>query len=136
MKKLEYGIICQAGDEKQLVKNINSFLEKQFGYRKMYKTNNKSMLEARLPFVYSHFYNQFLKQGVRWYFELYPNADLEGKRKFSEHPEAGWLIWVNKMSYSTEDEKAENDRFFIELLSATGFEIKLLHEYKEGEERL
>ncbi len=124
MKKIEYGIICQKTDEKQLVKNINSFLEKQYGYRKMSKTNNKSMLEARLPFVYSHFYNQFLKQGVRWYFELYSNADLEGKRNFSDHPEAGWPIWVNKMSYSSEKEITENDKFFAELIAATGFEVK------------
>jgi hypothetical protein len=136
MKKLEYGIICQADNEKQLVKNINSFLEKKYGYRKMSKTNNKSMLEARLPFVYSHFYNQFLKQGVRWYFELYPNADLEGKRKFPEHPETGWLIWVNKMSYNTDQDKSELDCFFEELLTGTGFEYKLLYNYNEGEERL
>jgi hypothetical protein len=136
MKCLEYGIVCKAEEEKQLVKNINTFLKKQYAYSKMSKTNNKSMLEARLPFVYSHFYKQFLKQGARWYFELYPNEDLEGKRKFSDHPEVTWLIWVNKMSYTTDADKAQLDRFFSELLTASGFEYKLLYEYKEGEERL
>jgi hypothetical protein len=136
MNKLEYGIICNKSDEKQLVKNINHFLDSAYEYRKMSKVTNKSMLQARLPFVFTHFYSQFLKTGVRWYFELYPNSDEEGKLKFLEHPEAGWLIWVNKMSYSTDAEKSENDRFFEELLQGTGFEWKLLYTYKEKEERL
>ena len=136
MNKLEYGIICNKSDEKQLVKNINHFLDSAYEYRKMSKVTNKSMLQARLPFVFTHFYNQFLKTGVRWYFELYPNSDEDGKLKFPEHPDAAWLIWVNKMSYNTDEEKSENDRFFEELLQGTGFEWKLLYTYQEKEERL
>ena len=136
MNKLEYGIICNKSDEKQLVKNINHFLDSAYEYRKMSKVTNKSMLQARLPFVFTHFYSQFLKIGVRWYFELYPNSDEDGKLKFPEHPDAAWLIWVNKMSYNTDEEKSENDRFFEELLQGTGFEWKLLYTYQEKEERL
>jgi hypothetical protein len=31
MNKLEYGIICNKSDEKQLVKNINHFLDSAYG---------------------------------------------------------------------------------------------------------
>ena len=40
------------------------------------------------------------------------------------------------MSYSTDEEKSENDRFFEELLQGTGFEWKLLYTYQEKEDRL
>ena len=33
----EYGIICGKEDEKELVKRINTFLTKEYNYRKMYK---------------------------------------------------------------------------------------------------
>jgi hypothetical protein len=132
----EYGIICSPEDEKKIVKNINSFMEKEYGYRKIRKMQQESLLSARLPFVYTHFYSQSLKQGARWYFELYPNRDIEGKTKFEANPDAGWLLWINKQSYDSLENITELDQFFDELLAATSFETILLHSYEEGEERL
>lgn len=132
----EYGIICDRSDEKKIVKNINTFMADKYGYRKMYKSTHTSFLEARLPYVYTHFYNQFLKQGPRWYFECYPNTDEQTQTKFKDHPEAGWILFINKMAYDVSEHQAHLDTFFEELLRATGFETRLLHQYADGEERL
>lgn len=133
----EYGIICKNDDEKKVVKSINDFLEKEHGYRKLYKRNkDHSLTKARLPFEYEHFYQQFLKQGHRWYFELYPNSDLNFKMKFTNHPEVGWIIFINKLSYSDLEAQESLDKFFTELINSIDFEIIFLHQYKHGDERL
>ena len=45
---------------------------------------------------YSHYYCQFLKETPRWYFDLYPNGDLDGKARFPGHPRAGWTLYVSR----------------------------------------
>jgi len=134
---LEYGIQCSPEDEKKLVKNINAFLDKEYGYRKIYKWDHKSLLEARLPFVYSHYYCQFMKQPPVWYFELYPNTDLEGKTKFKGHPDCGWILFVNKRNEdNTEKRRQKVMDFFNHFIANLGYETTLLHQYKDKEDRL
>ena len=104
----------------------------------MYKWNDESMLKARLPFVYTHYYCQFLKQTPRWYFEVYPNTDTEGKTKFQNHPDAGWVIYINKREVIalSPEHLQEITLFFEQLREHTGYPTVLLHEYAENEERL
>ncbi len=50
---------------------------------------------ARNPLL--RYYSQFLKEHPRWYFNLYPNVDLEGKARFPEClKEAGWTLYASK----------------------------------------
>ena len=132
-KQMEYGIKCQKEDEKQIVKNINNFLQKEYGYRKMYKWKDDSISK----FNYEYNYCQFIKEKPRWLFELSPNEDLNGKLKF-ENQETQWILFINeidiKKNTSNQNEKLE--LFFQKLLNAIGFETVLLYEYKEGEERI
>lgn len=130
------GIVCTAADEKKVVKAINTFLEKEHGFRKMKKNTNASMLEARLPHRMTHFYMQFLKQAPRWFFELYPNEDLDGNLKFAEFPECSWIVFINKMEYSDAETMGKIDRFFDAMMAAVEFETKVVKDYKRGEERL
>ena len=130
---MEYGIKCQKEDEKQIVKNINSFLQKEYEYRKMYKRK----YEAISKFNYGDYYCQFLKEKPRWHFDLYPNEDLDGKRKF-DNQETQWILFTKKREtqQNTVQENEEVDLFFQKLLNAIGFETVLLHDYKENEERI
>ncbi|MFC1669191.1 hypothetical protein ACFL20_02285 [Spirochaetota bacterium] len=139
MEAMEYGFYCNPEDEKVLVKNLNKFL-KSLDYRKMYKWEPSGLTDPEHPENepnYSHYYCQFLKQHPGWYFDIYPNKDLDGKEKFPEHPEAGWTLFVNKtnpQNNSPGDDKKLND-FFSSLASATGFRTELLYTYSEKENR-
>ena len=135
----EYGIMCRSDDEKILVRNVNTFLA-GVGYRKMYKSiprgiRNPDSTEPQPR--YSHYYNQFLKEHPRWYFDLYPNVDLDGRARFPHNLECGWTLFVNKVAAennTTSDDQAL-ETFFTELSRGTGFEITVLHTYASGENR-
>lgn len=139
MKAHEYGLLCNADDEARLVKNVNAFLT-SLDYRKMYRKQPTGLRNPDRPDEeprYSHYYCQFLRQHPRWYFDLYPNADLAGRRRFPEHPEAGWTLFVNYPGHEhdTPDDTAQLDRFRAQLVEATGFATMLLHAYGNGEDR-
>ena len=140
MIAFEYGIHCQPNDEKLLVKNVNSFLAAH-DYRKMYKSIPRGLRNPEKPDKeprYSHYYSQFLKEHPRWYFDLYPNVDLDGKARFPEHLEAGWTLYASKNfpELNSETDNASLDIFFSALVAGTGFTTILLHSYKQGENRL
>jgi hypothetical protein len=88
---MEYGIKCNKDDEKQIVININKFLQKEYNYRKMYKWKDDSISK----FKYEYYYCQFMKQSPQWFFDLYPNEDLNGKLKF-ENKEVQWVLFTAK----------------------------------------
>ncbi|MFD1177974.1 hypothetical protein ACFQ3W_16925 [Paenibacillus puldeungensis] len=89
-KMLEYGILCWGKDEKKLMDELYAFLAPM--NRTFSKTSNKGMLEARLPYVYKHFYWNLNKE-KQVYVELYPNKDVEGKMKFPSE-EVGWVMFL------------------------------------------
>lgn len=138
MNATEYGIHCAAGDEKTLVANVNRFLATQ-GCRKLYKREPNGLRDPDNPGAqprYSHYYCQFLQQHPRWYFDLYPNVDLDGRVRFPAHPQAGWTLYANKVSqWSTAEDDARLDAFFRALLAGIGFATELLHAYAENENR-
>lgn len=140
MSANEYGIHCLPGDEKALVANINRFLAAQ-GYRPLYKREPSGLRNPDNPAAeprYSHYYCQFLKQHPRWYFDLYPNVDLEGRARFPGHPQAGWTLYANKVSpeWNTAEDDAQLETFFRVLRDALGFATSLLHAYAANEDRL
>ena len=133
-RSIEYGLISTATNEKALTAKMKSFFEPL--NRVMVKTKSKGLLEARLPYVYKHFYWNLNKE-IQVYVELYPNVDEEGKRKF-DNPEIGWVLFVNMKNvhppYQVPLE--EQQRYVKELLEAGGFPYLALREYAEDEERL
>ncbi len=133
-KYIEYGIVSTPADEKRLAANFKVFFEPL--NRMMAKAKSKGLLEARLPYVYKHYYWNLNKE-MQVYMELYPNEDMEGKRKFAD-PEAAWILFVNRKDVHPPHHVAlqEQERYVEELLAAGGFPYKVLHEYNEGEERL
>jgi len=126
----EYGIKCKRDDEKQIVKNINAFLQKQYNYRKMYKWEDKAIKK----FEYEYSYCQFIKEAPKWLFDLTPNEDKNGNWKF-ENREVQWVLFTakNDTENYTDEQHKEVDLFFKKLLDATGFETLTLHKYKKDE---
>ena len=137
MEAVEYGIACRADDEMILVKSINSFLA-SLGYRKMYKSTpaGRRSLDKPEP-RYSHYYWQMMKEHPKWFFDLYPNVDLDGIARFPQHPEIGWTLFANKSDppHSASD-NAVLDTFFSSLRASFDFPVVLLHTYKPKESRL
>ncbi|MCL2638244.1 MAG: hypothetical protein FWD48_07715 [Oscillospiraceae bacterium] len=140
----DYGIVCEHEDELKIVKNINKYLKETYNYNKLYKKTNESLLSGHLPYMYKYLYCQFIlkkpygKDIGRWYFDLLPNSDLEGKMKYADSKNCGWLLFISKHDVA-ENTQAENDYvniFFDGLINSIGYEAKLLHEYKDGEDRL
>lgn len=139
MHAKEFGITCDAQkDEKKLVANVNAFLA-SLDYRTLYKraptgirNPNATSPEPR----YKHYYWQMLKQEPRWYFDLYPNGDLDGHHRFPDAPGAGWTLFVNyPAGASTPEHAAELERFTAALVAGVGFPTRLLHAYAPGEDR-
>jgi hypothetical protein len=134
---VDYGIQCNAADEKRLVKNVNAFLA-SLQYRKMYKWEDKSIQPPERTFRISHYYCQFLKQHPRWYFDLRPNVDLDGKSRFPDHRDCGWMLYTRKShpeTYSARDHDTLNG-FFAQLINALGFTARVIHVYEDKEDRL
>jgi hypothetical protein len=133
----DYGIQCNAADEKRLVKNANGFLA-SLQYRKMYKWEDKSIQPPERTFRLSHYYCQFIKTPPRWYFDLRPNVDLDGKSRFPDHLDCGWTLFTHKPfpeTYSAQDHDYLDD-FFARLVSALGFPARTIHVYEKNEQRL
>lgn len=129
----EYGIKCAKEDEEQVVKNINNFLQKEYNYKKLYKKKDDSIN----GFTYEYNYWQLMKEEPKWYFDLSPNEDINGKWKFN-NKDTQWILFINKIDFEkyTKRQQDEVDLFFKKLMSAIGFEIVLLHEYEKNEERI
>ncbi|CAM3719748.1 hypothetical protein [Marinicrinis lubricantis] len=81
-------MLCTRKDEKVLMDALHCFLEPL--QRTFSKTKNKSLLEARRPYVYKHDYWNLNKE-KQVYVEVYPNQDAEGKYKFANE-EVGWIF--------------------------------------------
>ncbi|WP_334076625.1 hypothetical protein [Paenibacillus sanfengchensis] len=133
-KMLEYGFLCEAKDEKKLINALLGFLEPL--NRTFSKTKNKGMLEARLPYVYRHFYWNLNKE-MQVYVEIYPNQDADGKIKFS-HPDVGWVLFVNlkEVSGPYHVPLDKQEAYLQDFLQASGFEFVELKEYRDDEERI
>ena len=132
--RVEYGIICQRKNEKEIVKRINDFLEKEYQYEKLEKRNEETFSEINDKYYYC----QLSKDKPLWYFELYSNKGLANKIKF-DNKKIEWLLHTSKQSVNdnTEKENEQVNMFFEKLVEAIGYETVVLHEYKnDSEERI
>ncbi|WP_244563054.1 hypothetical protein [Paenibacillus uliginis] len=133
-KMIEYGFLCTSKDEKALMNALYKFLEPL--NRTFSKSNNKGMLNARLPFIYKYFYWNLNKE-KQVYVEIYPNTDLEGKCKFPNE-NVGWVLFANLKDvappYHVPIE--EQEKYLNDLLSSSNFDFVKLYEYSDDEERI
>lgn len=72
----EYGIVMNKSDDTIFIEHF-----KEIVGRSLSKTSNKSMLEARLPFVFNYFYFDFEKANGL-YMEIVPSEDEADFYKF------------------------------------------------------
>ncbi|WP_166243136.1 hypothetical protein [Paenibacillus turpanensis] len=133
-KMVEYGFLCSGKDEKMLINELTRFFE--YMNRTISKVKNKSLLESKLPYVYKHYYWN-LNKDKQVYIEVYPNQDVEGKCKFSNH-DVGWVLFANVKDESEPYHVPfdEQEKYLQDLLSSTNLPYITLYEYKNGEERL
>jgi len=134
----DYGIVCAASDERAIVRNVNAFLASE-DYRPLTKHKPTHIQPADRTFRIEHVHRQFLKQAPRWYFDLTPNVDLDGRARFPEDRDCGWTLYANKPSArdNTPAEDAALEEFFTRLAAATGFPTRILHTYEKiSEDRL
>jgi hypothetical protein len=132
----ENGIICSKDEEKELVKRINTFLTKEYNYRKMYKWKD----DIFKKYNYDYYYCQYIRIGSeqpRWSFDLRPNEDLDGKRRFN-NKDVNWILFINKLDVdkNTIKQNEEVNTFFEKLLKVIKFSTIVLHKYKDMEERV
>lgn len=135
---IDYGIVCKASDERTLVRNVNAFLASE-DYFTLSKHAPAHIQPAARAFRIAHVYRQFLKQHPRWYFDLTPNLDLDGRARFPNDLDCGWTLFTNKPAHdlNSPEEDASLDAFFARLAAGAGFLTRILHEYhKVGEDRL
>ena len=125
-----YGLKCLKTDEKILVQRINKFLEEH--NRTLSKEKNRSMLEARLPFVLKHFYWNLNKETGTW-FEIFPNEDQQGKYFNETYKDCGWLIITRIDLSHPMYEKDKTEKFLSDVLDSTGFEYLVIEEKDDDE---
>lgn len=123
-----YGLQCSKKDEKIIVKRINDYLAVQD--RTMSKAKNKSLLNARLPLVLTHFYWNLNKSKGTW-FEIFPNEDAEGKYYNEKNKDFAWIIITRIDLTHPMYEKLSTESFLTEILKVTGFEYFILDEKEE-----
>ena len=123
-----YGIISIAKDEKKIMAGVNEYLATVL--RTTSRAKNKPMLEKKLPFVYKHFYWNLNKEYGTW-FEIFPNADVEGKQFYTEHANCAWIL---KMLFHDDTpnynyERAQN--YIDSVIKSTGKEFILIKEGRQ-----
>ncbi len=140
----EIGIKFEEKREKNLIDAINKILLEMFpnnpGY-KLSKFRNKSMLEGYLPFEYAYTYGVLMKK-IGLYLDLYPNIDINGRKKF-EGVDCSWIMFVNSLGFYSTDayeiinkDNPKAKEYIEELLSKIPYYNCIVHNYKSGEERL
>jgi hypothetical protein len=121
------------------VKNINALLATR-DYRKMDKRAPSGFRDPDHPEReprYAHYYAQLQRQQPRWYFDLYPNVDLDGRARFADRIDVSCTLYVDPASAvrGADDTDDTLSELFESLVSAVGFPVDVLHRYAEGENR-
>jgi hypothetical protein len=133
-QSVEFGLICSAGDELALVKNVNVFLKS----KGLCKLSRRTPTGVRNPDDrsnkprYAHFYCcSRTKQRPSWYFDLYPNLDLDGNARFPDRLDCGWTLFLNRLllELNTSDDGQVLQQFQEGLLGSIGYSVDSLYVY-------
>jgi hypothetical protein len=128
-----YGLKCPKEDERIVVDAVNASLSKM--KRSTSKATSKSLLEARKPFVLSH-YVWCLNKDCGVYFEIYRNEDLNGKLHYPKDSSIGLLLMLVIQENGFRGGKPLNKtKEFVErVVESVGVPCELLAEGDEREE--
>lgn len=151
---IEYGLITGNVTEKEIVQVLNAklktfFLEmadeqynvyKDYALEKMAKTNGVSFNPKQIPWDYEYMYD-FWHKYYGLTLQMYPNTNDKGEQKF-QVPGVIWNLFVNDCKMYTKKNKVlwksnpDVKRFMKFLLCDLPFEVVVVYEYEEGEERV
>ena len=151
----EYGLITGDMTEKQVLKTLNDKLKyfftemvdkrydvyKNYKFSKMKNHHGISYNPKQIPWDYEYSY-LFLHKTYGISMELYPNTNENGEQKF-KNPGVIWNLYVYESDYYVKNiakivNKSNPDikRFLEYFLKELPFEMVVLYEYEEGEERI
>ena len=151
----EYGLITEDMVEKKILKTLNDKLkifftemvDKEFDiyasykFSKMKNHHGISFNPKQIPWDYEYSY-YFMHKHYGISMELYPNTNDNGEQKF-KNPRVMWNLYVNEGTYYVRNtaqivNKSNPDikRFMEYFLRELPFEVVVLYEYEEGEERI
>ena len=122
------GLISNPKDEKSILEGINSYLKTISRTTSIAK--NKSLLDARLPFVYNYFYWNLNKETGTW-FELFPNADCLENWFDPGHKDCSWIIKVIFHDDTPGYDYAKALQFIDNVMKSSGKEHKAIKEGRE-----
>lgn len=151
---IEYGLITKELSEKEIVSIFNSKLhhfftgmvDKEYDRYKNYNLTKQrnlggiSLNPKYIPWDYE--YSYFL--GHKYYglsMEIYPNTNERGECKFKELG-VKWNLWINEIGWYMKDgdvikeNNPDIERFTQFLMEDLPFEVVVLYEYEDGEERI
>ncbi len=151
----EYGLITADMVEKKILKTLNDKLKTFFTemvdkeydiyasykFSKMKNHNGISLNPKQIPWDYEYSYYFMHKQyGISM--ELYPNTNDKGEQKF-KNPGVTWNLYVNEWTHYVSNttnivNKSNPDikRFMEYFLRELPFEVVVIYEYEEEEERI
>ena len=151
----EYGLITKDIEEKKIVAVLNKKLHcyfeemaaerynlyKSYKFSKTRNRHGKSYNPKYIPWDYEYNYMFFHKQyGI--YVELYPNTNDIGEQKFKSQGVI-WNLYINETGYYVNETgivvhgNNPDIKCFIEFfLKDVPFDVVLLYEYNQGEDRL
>ncbi|MBQ2802570.1 MAG: hypothetical protein IJF07_01575 [Lachnospiraceae bacterium] len=151
---IEYGLITKNMTEKEILKVLNAklktfFLEmvdeeydmyKSYSLKKMRNLGGVSYNPKQIPWDYEYFYH-FWHKHYGLAMEMYPNTNDKGEQKF-KNPDVKWNLYVRECGGYVKNVRVFNKnnpdikRFKQFLLQDLPFEVVVVYEYEEGEERI
>lgn len=140
----EIGFLYKEKGEKKLISDINKIFSDMFPSNpeyKLTKVKNESRLKSHYPFKYTHIYGTLMKKDGL-YIDVYPNTDINGRKKF-DTTGYSWIMFISSIGFYSIDELGiideDNPRakeYIKELLSSIEYPSSILYNYKFGEKRL
>lgn len=122
-----YGIECRSEQEKELIRNLNSYLI--YHGRKLTKESDPDILMARKPYLYNHIYWNSNRETATW-IEIFPNKDNKGNYYNSDYKECGWIIYTKIDEMNPSYNRNETECFIKKLLIASGFKYKTIKKFQ------
>lgn len=126
-----YGLQCPQDDERTVVNNVNTSLKKI--KLTTSKATQKSLLEARKPFVLPH-YIWCLNKDCGVFFEIYRNEDLKGQLHYPKDRSIGLLLMfvIQENGFRAGVPLKKTQAFVERIIEALGVTTVLL---AEGDDR-
>lgn len=151
----EYGLVTRDMAEKEILKVLNDKLKyffteaanknydiyTSYTLSKMKNHHGISFNPKQIPWDYEYSY-QFLHKTYGVFMELYPNTNENGEQKFNNNG-VMWNLYINEgqkdetnTAKILSESNSDTNHFTEHFLKALPFEVVMLYEYEDGEERI